>query len=714
MKKLKKPISKIEISLALLLLVSSMSVYSQEKNHNIKYQTISVFGTSSTTGSMPGRPLFSHKKLYGSQLGGGTIPKDVFLQRWGRLFITTSTEFETWDARDIQGHDIGQGVVLEYVSPKTGTIYGWRPYMRAWNGYEQYSRPEQSSGILKWVPGAEAPEVITASSELGFSPRQDITVPEHDIPVESGVFSTTWTEDEQGNIYIPGWGSGLFKLNAQNDIQALLKTSRSSNTPTVPDASMPVEPPKPPPHIICFSPPMRVCIDTTTGQPIADPSPYYPDPDAPVSGPTYEYWPYGSHIHAAVYSQDQGGTLYILAGAGDTFFDPASNQVNNATKWIGAYPNSSIPSDDSAGAALLALKLSDITDDGTSTVTILQSLARERDGKTTYEASGLIYAAPNTIVEVGDYIYGTTNKHLWRYKKSAGPGGAIEHVHEFLTTNSDAALANPTMLAKIANNTSRPYGPMVLAKDGWLYGTSANRIAGIPHPQSGEYVAIKDYGTIFRIRPGHTTVEEDSATFEIVHRMSILEGTHPVGLSIGLVTTKADGSHIQTLFGANQWGGYARFGGGDDIDPSRFTPASQRGSGSIFALEIPLPTLLKLNATQIDLGASSTLSWDTSGLNCIARSSDGNFSGAQGITGNLVLTPKENGAHTYELDCKDAQGRTRGDAVTLQVGKTTDEDDSDNSSGGDSGSGGGGPLSWPLAAMLLLIHARFRTQVQRR
>lgn len=657
------------------------------------YRTLGILNTTQLPGTQPGQLLYSQGKFYGSVINGGKDGK-AFLQRWGRLFVGTAAPtaaFQTLDASDIQGQDLGRGAMLEYVSPATGTIYGWRPYQRPLDNQLEWSRPEQRSAILKWTPGQPAPDVLEVDNALEFSPNYQVG------GIELGVFGTTWAEDSQGNIYIPAWNSGLFQLNAEQHISPIFISTQSVTTPKVPDASLP---PVVPDHIWAFPlPNPTMCLDMANNYAPVDCALYFP-PAGSITV-TYEYWPNGSNTHAVVHSSDHGGTLYVLVGGGNTYTAFNSETVNEATKWIGTYPNASIPMDDSAGAAILAVRTSELNGTDAPSITFLQSLARARDGQTVFESSGLITPAPNGMVEVGDYLYGTTDKVLWRYNKAEGSGGTIEHVHVFNTAASDGSITGD-----LNTNTFRPYGPMVLAKDGWLYGTAANRVANARNTETGELGSVKDYGAIFRVKPGHTTTEEDGASFEIVHRMAILDGTHPIGLSSGPVTTQADGRHIHTLLGANRWGGYARSGGGDDIDPSRYTPSSERGGGSFFALDLTIPAMLTLNPASIQAGQSAELSWSTNSLSCQARSSDGSFNGAQGVSGKLQLQPAQNGRYTYELDCRDAQGRVYGDAVSLQVGDAKEETPGDTDNDGDSGSGGG-PLGWPLGlALLALLAAR--------
>lgn len=666
------------------------------------YRTLGILNTTQLPGTQPGQLLYSQGKFYGSVINGGKDGK-AFLQRWGRLFVGTAAPaaaFQTLDASDIQGQDLGRGAMLEYVSPATGTIYGWRPYQRPLDNQLEWSRPEQRSAILKWTPGQQGPDVLEVDNALEFSPHYQVG------GLELGAFGTTWAEDSQGNLYIPAWNSGLYYLSNTNDLSIVFQPERSTDKPTVPDSStgpaLPIQINPIPPGITCtyraFNNTMQ-CRDQS-GLRVNDTLYYrYPDSSEPVV--TYEYWPNGSNTHAVVHSSDHGGTLYVLVGGGNTYTAFNSETVNSATKWVGTYPNASIPMDDSAGAAILAVRTSDLNGTDAPPVTFLQSLARARDGQTVFESSGLIVSAPNGMVEVGDYLYGTTDKVLWRYNKAEGPGGTIEHVHVFNTAASDG-----TITGDLNTNTFRPYGPMVLAKDGWLYGTAANRVANARNTGTGELDKVTDYGTLFRVKPGHATTEEDDSSFEIVHRMAILAGTHPIGLSAGPVTVQADGRHIHTLLGANRWGGYAQWGGGDDIGPDYYIPTSERGGGSFFALDLVIPTLLTLNPASIQAGQSAELSWNTNSLSCQARSSDGSFNGAQGVSGKLPLQPAQNGRYNYELDCRDAQGRVYGDAVSLQVGDTKEETPGGTDDDGDSGSGGG-PLGWPLGlALLTLLAAR--------
>ena len=111
------------------------------------------------------------------------------------------------------------------------------------------------------------------------------------------------------------------------------------------------------------------------------------------------------------------------------------------------------------------------------------------------------------------------------------------------------------------------------------------------------------------------------------------------------------------------------------------TPAGPSATSSV-TLDVLLPPpgtpVLTLSATSIALGQSSTLQW--SSTNATGCTASGSWSGAEGASGNIPLTPSAVGSDTYSLYCTNTSGNSATTSVTLNVTAAS------------SASGGGGAL----------------------
>lgn len=381
-------------------------------------------------------------------------------------------------------------------------------------------------------------------------------------------------------------------------------------------------------------------------------------PNVTVNGNSRGNFPLGNNALAVLYSNDDGGTLYAVTGA--------------SLSWNGTYPNASIPEGELASAAILRIRLADIRADGTTPATFLQSLAGTRDGSVS--TSG----RDNHLVEVGGWLYGTTQTSIWRYNKAAGAGGAIEQVHAFAGGASDGTFAR---------------GPLVLAADGYVYGTT---YAG------GSATNAQQAGVVFRFKPGNADVGEDGASYEIVHQLALAtDGARPTGLVAGDILEQPDGSAIQTLYGTAQFGG----------------PGAVRntaGSGTVFAFDVAVPAsgeaVLAVQPAAITVGQSATLNWTVSRAGaCVAESSDGSFTGdVSDAQGSRTLAPTAAGTYRYTLTCTDARGEARTSSATLAVSAVNGGETGGGNTGGgsgaqpgqESGGGGGGGAMGALLALL--------------
>ncbi|WP_454722484.1 choice-of-anchor tandem repeat GloVer-containing protein [Cupriavidus ulmosensis] len=192
-----------------------------------------------------------------------------------------------------------------------------------------------------------------------------------------------------------------------------------------------------------------------------------------------------------------------------------------------------------------------------------------------------------------------------------------------------------------------PSGPLALAADGNIYGTTRNGGAS-------------DAGTLFRIVTARAG--EAGGGFEPLYQFrGMPDGKVPVGLTAG-----DDGR----LYGATRNGGpeYQR---AVQFPPNSPPETVQSDGGTLFQVELdalkPGATLsLSLSAEMVTVGTQALLSWTaTDAANCEAS---GTWSGAQPVTGTLALTPPKAGSYGYTLSCDDLlKGGKVAASTTLRV-----------------------------------------------
>lgn len=244
------------------------------------------------------------------------------------------------------------------------------------------------------------------------------------------------------------------------------------------------------------------------------------------------------------------------------------------------------------------------------------------------------------LVDGGDgWLYGSTYS-----RETMGPlivpPSSLGVIYRISLTDKDAATGfnKLEVLHTFAGGTADgegAFGPIVVAADGNLYGTTRGGGA-------------KGAGTLWRVvlRPGSTPA------YEMLHSFSAkVDGKTPVGL-----TLSADG---MTLYGATQTGGTANQG--------------DRSSGTVFMAQLPQPARIvsfTASATSVVEGTPIELSWATEGAaTCVAGGSNGGvWSGTQPANGTNKPTASLTvvGTNTFTLSCTGADGSTV-DAAPLSV-----------------------------------------------
>lgn len=341
-----------------------------------------------------------------------------------------------------------------------------------------------------------------------------------------------------------------------------------------------------------------------------------------------------------------------------------------------------------------------------SKVELLHTFMRARDGEPTAKGARVV-----GMVEVGEWLYGTTqfnaptagnamdNRYggtIWRVKKSDPKSFAVVHYFRGAGTVALDGTAQA--------DGSAPSGPLVLAADGNIYGTTATDGSTMNTPKTG-LATPSGAGTLYRIKVGATADHEDDS-YEVLHRFDMgSEGGSLTGLSVGAVA-----GGVQKLYGAANVGG--------DGQPVTTTAAAP-GNGTIFSFDVPLPTAsfseaLTASVATAAVGSTIHLSWATDqASNC---SASGAWSGAQQTSGSKVpVVLSAEGENSYTLTCSSQNdGEPVTSKVTVQATAVTQPGTGNGGStetgNSSNGGGGGGPLSaWLLAPLAALAWARRRS-----
>lgn len=336
----------------------------------------------------------------------------------------------------------------------------------------------------------------------------------------------------------------------------------------------------------------------------------------------------------------------------------------------------------------------------TSKVELLHTFMRARDGEPTAKGARIV-----GMVEAGEWLYGTTQFNaptagnttdtryggtIWRVKKSDPKSFAVVHYFR----GSDTVARDGTAQA----DGSAPSGPLVLAADGNIYGTTATDGSTMNAPKTG-LATPYGAGALYRIKVGSAADHADDS-YEVLHRFDMgSEGGSLTGLSAGAVA-----GGVQKLYGAANVGG--------DGQPVTTTTTAP-GNGTIFSIDVPLPIAafsqaLTASVATAAVGSTIELSWATSQANSCSAS--GAWSGAQQTSASKVpVVLATEGENSYTLTCSSQNdGQPVTSKVSVQATAVTKPDTGTGGTGstgnsGNSNGGGGGPLSALLLAPLAVL-----------
>jgi hypothetical protein len=254
-------------------------------------------------------------------------------------------------------------------------------------------------------------------------------------------------------------------------------------------------------------------------------------------------------------------------------------------------------------------------------------------------------------------------------------------VHRFNPVANADRVASPLEAGDSAIVGSGIYGPMVLAADGNLYGTTLVDDRSITQTGTATRPTYtpSGAGTIWRIVTGSADDRSDDQLEQVYSFVEATTGKTPKGLSVGAIS-----GGKQTLIGATAGG----------------TPG---GNGGVYTFTVdPLPGSVSLSSDAGDsltAGDSVTLNWEASLVQgCVASASAegvSDWSGELATTGTQSITTIA-GTTTYRIECEANNGEALSDSVQITAAAPPVEEveEPETSSGG----GGGGALS-----VLLLV-----------
>ena len=317
----------------------------------------------------------------------------------------------------------------------------------------------------------------------------------------------------------------------------------------------------------------------------------------------------------------------------------------------GAGDASSVPDGDETAGTLFSVDLSQAVGGGATPVTLLHTFAKNAEGEIKGNDAG-----QQALVRDGEWLYGTTTLIVWRYR--IGDADSFTVLHRFGDGEDE--------------DGETPRGPLVLAQDGNLYGTT-------------ERTSAAGAGALYRIRVGAATDRADDA-YELLHLFDVeSDGAFANGLSAGPVNQAT-----QILYGATRFGGAT----GDTVSANSGT-----GNGTVYALDLPLPVAVWAEPSTLTEGESTTLTWSVTGADqCVG---EGKWGGNKALQGSETLTPDVAGEFLYTLTCVDGDGRTLSASATVKVNASQG-----GQQGGGGGGGGGSAHYLMLLALAVLLRRR--------
>lgn len=318
----------------------------------------------------------------------------------------------------------------------------------------------------------------------------------------------------------------------------------------------------------------------------------------------------------------------------------------------GAGDPTTLQDGDVASGTLFKLALEEVKTDGTSTLEVLHTFSLNDSGLIDDHA-----LQTHSLVEDGDWLYGTSQKGVWRFAKLQEKGFAILHTFG----SGENGVAADT-------DGETPTGPLVLASDGNIYGTSIDG-------------GVEGAGVLYRIslsQDDSDTAREQDA-YQLLSQFDTLTTESPVGLSAGPVVDQA-----QTLFGAAN---------GDNVTDT----------GGVFRFAVKQHALeFTSSTTEITQGESAQLSWESINLSqCVAS---GDWQGEQQASDSITLTPEQSGELSFVLSCQDTDDKAFVRRLSLMVNPVPQDDSGDQTP--DTGNDGDTDTTTPAPTTEQPVEAR--------
>ncbi|MED5511821.1 MAG: choice-of-anchor tandem repeat GloVer-containing protein [Pseudomonadota bacterium] len=290
--------------------------------------------------------------------------------------------------------------------------------------------------------------------------------------------------------------------------------------------------------------------------------------------------------------------------------------AHKSSKSDGAGSTEGLEDGDFPSGTLFKLDLTNVKTDGSSEVQILKTFSNNLHGLIDDHT-----LATNSLVESGDWLYGTSAKTVWRAHKTNLDAFTVLH-----TFGSEQDEAETNL------NGKTPAGPLVVAADGNIYGTIT---AGGSDDNSG---------VLFRINLSTDArdLDKEQDNFQLVLHFADQASPLPVGLTAG---ARENGEQI--IYGATN---------GDAVNDT----------GSVYQFTVKEHALeFNTQTTEITLGESVEVNWQSTNLSQCTASGD--WQGAKETSGTESIEPSSEGEKSYLLSCQDTDQKTHVQLVNVVV-----------------------------------------------